>query len=83
MAHPKNFTRQYTMKNIPKQEFPASEGVFFSDFSLKWVVRLENKTTSKKTKPFVSAAQFNEKELAETYYNNLPKKEPCNQNSQS
>ena len=48
-----------------------SEGVHYSTISKKWVVRMPNNTTSVNVKPFISVAQFDDKNDAENKYNEI------------
>lgn len=48
-------------------------GVFFGKKSGKWIVNIENKTKSKYMRPIITIAQFDTKEKAEEYFNNIEK----------
>lgn len=78
MATAPKFSRKYGIKNIQKEEaFPAEQGVFYSNQSQKWVVRIENKSKTRAQKPFISVAQFASESLANTHLENLLEKESC------
>ena len=54
-----------------KEKFPNQSGVFFSNISNKWVIRIPNTTSSKFSKPFTSFAQFDSKETADARFSEL------------
>lgn len=57
-----------TFRRFAAEQFPNEEGVFFSKSSNKWVVRIINKGSDKRIKPFKSIAQFEtESEANEKY----------------
>lgn len=67
LNHGKSFRR------FTSEKFPEKEGVFLSEVSKKWVVRIENKGSDKRFKPFVSVAQFETEEDANQKYKEIKK----------
>jgi hypothetical protein len=58
LNHGKSYRRNMTDK------FPDEEGVFFSEVSKKWVVRIKNNKPHRNINPFISIAQYDQKEDA-------------------
>lgn len=58
-----------TLRGAKKDNYNLrEEGVFYSDKSAKWVVRIYNNTNSKNIKPTKSIAQFVKKQDAEKFF---------------
>lgn len=62
-----------TFRRFKAEKFPEKEGVFFSEVSKKWVVRVENLNSDKSLKPFVSIAQFETEIEANQKYQDIKK----------
>lgn len=67
LNHGKSFRR------FIEEKFPNEEGVFYSEVSKKWVVRMENKSINKIKYPFVSAVQFETEIEANQKYQDIKK----------
>jgi len=64
-----NYGYKYTLGKATRDAKLMQKGVFFSELSNKWMVILENKNlASKKSRPFICVAQFEEKEEANQYF---------------
>ncbi|MCY0967899.1 hypothetical protein [Chryseobacterium wangxinyae] len=61
----KNFRRFDT------EQFPNEEGVFYSESSKNWVVRIINEGIDKRIKPFRSVAQFDTKTEANNKFKEI------------
>lgn len=60
-----------TFRRFTAEKFPENEGVYFSEVSKKWVVRVKNESNDKGLKPFISVAQFENEEDANQKYQEI------------
>lgn len=71
LNHGYKFTYSADVRKSKEKTLMNSEGVHYSTISKKWVVRMPNNTTSVNVKPFISVAQFDDKNDAESKYNEI------------